>query len=66
MIQVQPQVDPSARLELREVAALFRVSKSSVLRWTSSGLLRCGGLRRSNRRKYWTGAELIRFWKSQM
>lgn len=64
MTNTVPTIDPKARFELREAAAILDVGKASVLRWTSTGRLRCG-VKRSNGRKFWTGAELIRFWKSE-
>lgn len=64
MITTTPNINPAARLELREAAAALEVDKSSIQRWTSIGRLRCG-IKKSNGRKFWTGAELIRFWKSE-
>lgn len=64
MTNTVPTIDPKARFELREAAAILDVGKASVLRWTSIGRLRCG-IKKSNGRKFWTGAELIRFWKSE-
>lgn len=64
MTNTVPKINPDARLELREAAAILNVDRSSILRWTTIGRLRCG-IKKSNGRKYWTGAELIRFWKSE-
>lgn len=66
MVSNIPSVEPTAKFELREVAALLGASKSSVARWTSLGMLRCGGIRRSNHRKFWTGSEILRFWRAEM
>lgn len=66
MTNNRPNIDPTARFELRETAAVLATSKSSILRWTSQGILRCGGIRRNNGRKFWLGADIIRFWCSQM
>ncbi|MBO6083202.1 MAG: helix-turn-helix domain-containing protein [Bacteroidales bacterium] len=64
MRNTQPLIDPAAHLELREAALALDVHKSTVLRWTRTGKLRCG-IKRLNGRKYWTGAELIRFWRAE-
>ncbi len=64
MIATPPNIPPSARLELREAAAALQVDKSTIQRWTYEGRLRCG-VKKSNKRKYWLGADLIKFWKSE-
>lgn len=53
----------NARYELKAAADILGVSKSTVLRWTRQGLLKCS-IRRSNGRRVWTGAELLRFWRA--
>lgn len=62
MIKTQPNVSPSARYELREVAELLGVHKASILRWTKEGKMKSTA-RQVNSRKVWTGAEILRFWR---
>lgn len=65
MTTIEPKISPLARLELREAAEALGVNKSTILRWTRKGILRAG-VKRSNCRKFWTGAELIRLWRASM
>lgn len=62
MNRTQPDVIPTARYELREVAHLLGVHKASVLRWTKQGKIK-NTARQLNSRKVWTGAEILRFWR---
>jgi len=65
MTNTIPEVNPNARMELREAAEALGVDKSTIQRWTDDGRLKLGGIKQANNRKYWLGSELIRFWKSQ-
>lgn len=65
MIKEQPQVEPKAKYELRDAAKVLEVSKSSIAKWTEKGLLRARR-KRVNGRRFWTGAELLRLWSSQI
>lgn len=65
MTKTEPNVKPTDRFELREAAEVMEVDKSTILRWTNKGLLSCR-IRRSNNRRFWTGAELVRFWRACM
>lgn len=64
MTTTKPIIDPSARLELRDAAAALGVTKSTILRWSAEGRLACG-VKKCNGRRFWTGSELIKFWKSE-
>ena len=64
MISTEPQIPLNARYELRQVAEILRVDRSTILRWTHTGMMSCS-IRRANRRRVWTGAEIIRVWRSQ-
>ncbi len=59
----QPNVIENARYELRETAEALGVNASTITRWTRAGLMRCQ-IRKTNRRQVWTGAEIIRIWRS--
>ena len=63
MTSERPNVSPTARYELREVAQLLGVCKGTILRWTNENKLACG-YRRISKRKVWTGADILRFWNS--
>ncbi len=63
MINSLPSVDPKGVYELKAASESLEVSKSTLLRWTQQGFIRCS-IRRSNKRKVWTGEAIIKFWKS--
>lgn len=62
MVQEIPKVALDGRYELRQASKLLGVSSSTLLRYTHRGYLRTG-IRKYNKRHFWLGAELVRFWK---
>ena len=64
MIQNKPNVAPEGRYELKQAAASLEIDRSTLLRYTYKGKIRCS-IRKSNGRRIWTGAEIIRFWKAE-
>ena len=65
MTNTEPKVQPTAKYELQEVAKLLGVHKSTVLRWTNLGHMNCS-IRKTNHRRVWTGAEIIKVWRACM
>lgn len=65
MIEREPIVDVNGKYELLAVSSILQVSRSSVLRWTKKGLMRCN-VRRCNNRKVWSGSEILRFWRANV
>ena len=63
MVNVEPNVAISGRYSVEETAKLLGVHRNSILRYTNEGKLRFG-VRRGNSRRYYTGAEILRFWRS--
>ena len=55
-------IKPDAIYELKEAAAALGVSPSTIHRWTHRGLIICR-YRRINKRRVWSGRELIKAWK---
>lgn len=65
MTSKEPNVLPTAKYELKEVARLLDVHKSTVLRWTKLGYMNCS-IRKTNHRRVWTGAEITKVWRACM
>ena len=63
MTTTEPNVSPSGRYELKEAAAALGVDRSTLLRYSRTGLIRFT-IKRSNKRKCWSGADLISFWRA--
>jgi hypothetical protein len=62
MTPTEPQVDPKGRYTPALAAAALGVSKRTIQRYTDAGLPYI--IDRRNGRKAYTGAALIKFWRS--
>ena len=58
MVNYEPKAALNSRYTIEEAAELLGIH-------VKQGLLRCG-FRRNNRRKFFLGSEIIRFWKAQL
>lgn len=65
MIKSQPEVEMTAKYELKDAALALEISPSCLIKWTAKGYLKCGH-KKVNGRRFWTGAELLRAWKAQI
>lgn len=59
----KPKVDPTARYSAKEASALLDIHRSTLERYTKQGYIKCG-YRKVNKRKYYTGVEIIRLWEA--
>lgn len=64
MTATEPQIPPTGRYTSLETAKTLGVSIRTLQRWATDGKIRFG-VRRANNRRFYTGAEIMRFWKSQ-
>lgn len=62
MVTNTPSINPTAKYELRDVASALEVHKTTVLRYAKAGLLPFS-IRRSNGRRVWSGADILKFWR---
>ena len=65
MVSHEPKAVLNNRYTIEEAAELLGIHRNTLLRYVKLGLLRCG-FRRNNRRKFFLGSEIIRFWKAQL
>ena len=63
MIPTEPKVALTARYSLEETAQILGVHPNTVIRYAKQGKIRFG-IRRTNRRKFYTGQEILRFWRA--
>ena len=63
MVNVEPNVKLGGRFSVEETATLLGVHRNSILRYTNQGKLRFG-VRKGNSRRFYTGAEILRFWRA--
>lgn len=67
MVNEQPQVSPTARYSIQEAAAILGVHRNTLRRHTNIGPtgITCQH-RKSNGRKFYTGLEIVKFWRASV
>lgn len=61
------EVDPRARYSIAETCRILGIHRDTLLRYTRLNYIMCGYFRTGDVRpqRFYTGEEIIRFWKSQ-
>ena len=62
---VEPRLNKDGRYSSAEASRLLGIHRNTLIAYTRQGLIKCG-YRRENARKFFTGAEILRFWKAQL
>lgn len=67
MVNEQPDVSPTARYTIAEAAAILGMHRNTLRRHTNNGVfgIECH-IRKCNGRKYYTGLDIIKFWRASM
>lgn len=65
MTEIEPAINTNGKYGLSEAAEMLGVSPATINRWTAAGMMHAGR-RRVNGRRFWTGSEILRAWRSQM
>lgn len=63
MVNEQPNVNPAGRYNVTETCRLLGIHRATLHRATGVRI-KCG-IRKDNHRRYYTGIDIIRFWRSQ-
>jgi len=58
----EPQASPSGRYGVTKAAHLLGVSTSTIYRYEKAGILQAR-TRKANRRKFYTGSDIIKAWR---
>ena len=61
MTNTKPDVCAEGRYSINEVTALLGISRSTLRRYTESGIVKCGR-RRTNGRPFYTGRAVLQLW----
>lgn len=61
----EPQVSDSGRYSIEQAAAVLGIHRNTLRRHTQDGFIKCS-FRRTNKRRFYTGSEIKRYWKSYM
>lgn len=64
MVNLQPDVNPAGRYTVTEACKLLGIHRATLNRATNALFIKCG-YRRDNHRRYYTGLEIIRYWRSK-
>ena len=64
MNTIEPSVSDTGRYSISEAATILGVHRNTLRSHTKQGLIKCG-FRRQNMRRFYTGIELKKYWKSQ-
>lgn len=65
MTPIEPTVNVASRYSVGEAAKILGVHRNSILNYTKAGLLKCG-VRKATKKKFYTGLELIKFWRASI
>jgi len=67
MVNEEPKVSPNARYSIGEAAQILGVHRNTLRRYTNTGPtgISCG-FRKSNGRKFYTGKDIIKFWRAML
>lgn len=61
---IEPQVTATGRYNVTQTCSLLGITRTTLGRYVKAGIIKCG-FRRETGRKFFTGSELLRFWKAQ-
>lgn len=59
----EPKVMPTGRYSVSETCRALGICRNTLLRYTQAGMIKCG-FRRHTRRKFYTGMEILKFWRA--
>lgn len=62
---IPPVVNDFRRYTIDETCGILGIHRSTLRRYTDSGLIKCG-YRRETGRKFYLGSEISLFWKAQL
>lgn len=65
MTPIEPTVNVASRYSVGEAAKILGVHRNSILNYTKAGLLKYG-VRKATKKKFYTGLELIKFWRASI
>lgn len=63
MVAEPPKVCLTGRYSVTETCKLLGIHRNTLLNYTRSGIIRAG-LRKSTRRKFYLGSEIMRVWNN--
>lgn len=65
MTTTEPKAAPTGRYSVAETARMLEIHRNTLLAHTNAGLIKCG-YRRTNGRKFYSGMEILKYWRGQL
>lgn len=67
MVNEEPKLSPTARYAIGEAAKILGISRNTLRKHTNTGPagIDCG-FRKSNGRKFYTGLDIMRYWRAAL
>lgn len=62
---VEPNVNELGRYSVMETCAALGIHRNSLRKYTEQGLIKCG-FRKLSARKFYSGREILKFWRAQL
>lgn len=62
---IEPNVTEKGRYSAMQTSAALGIHRNTLRIYTEQGMIKCG-FRRINGRKFYTGSEILRFWRAQL
>jgi len=64
MTSTEPIVAVTGRYSVKDASIILGIDRKTLWRHTTEGQIK-SGFRRANRRRFYTGSEILRYWKAQ-
>ncbi|MBQ8969242.1 MAG: DNA-binding protein [Bacteroidaceae bacterium] len=61
----EPRVMPNDRYTIKQTCAILTISRKTLAKYTSAGLIVCGQ-RPNTLQKFYTGKDILRFWRAAL
>ena len=62
---IEPIVNELGRYSVMETCAALGIHRNSLRKYTEQGLIKCG-FRKLSARKFYSGREILKFWRAQL
>ena len=62
---IEPKVAETGRYSITETCNVLGIHRNSLRKYTDQGFIKCG-FRKVTARKFYTGSEILRFWRAQL
>lgn len=59
----KPEVLPTSRYSINETCAILGITRKTLAKYTTAGLIECG-FRKATLQKFYTGIAILKFWMS--